>query len=315
MFFEISLFPITIIILGYGYQIEKINSSFYLLFFTLICSIPFFFILFNLDLNKNLIFFRTFFSWELEFLFSILFILKFPIYFLHFWLPKAHVEAPTTASILLAGLLLKLGTGGFLRLINSLNFHFLGFYYLVAFVGIIIGSFNCIFQSDLKALSAFSSINHISFVLLSLIFIRSSGLNSSIIIILSHGFISTLIFYFIGEFYHSIETRLIYFYSGIFSSSIFFCLLIRLTWLFNGGVPFSLSFYAEFITFLNLLNFDLNLIFFGFIYFFLTFYYCLFFVSINFIGKLSLNLNNSLRIWRIFFLLINCNIFFLCVFI
>jgi NADH-ubiquinone oxidoreductase chain 4 len=122
MFFELSIFPILVIILGYGSQIEKINSSYYLLFYAAFCSFPFLFVYFKSDFNLVFSYYNYFISWELFFILSLSFIIKFPIYFLHLWLPKAHVEAPTTARILLAGLLLKLGTAGFLRILGRINF-------------------------------------------------------------------------------------------------------------------------------------------------------------------------------------------------
>jgi NADH-ubiquinone oxidoreductase chain 4 len=98
-----------------------------------------------------------------------LFFIKFPVYFLHFWLPKAHVEAPTSARMLLAGLLLKLGTGGFLRLIFLLKYQFVGGAFFVALLGRFFCSIMCFFQRDLKALAALSSVNHMSFLLLLLL--------------------------------------------------------------------------------------------------------------------------------------------------
>lgn len=109
-------------ILGYGSQIEKINSSYYLIFYAAFCSFPFLFIYYNRFFNLTLCYYDIFISWEIFFILSLRFIIKFPIYFLHLWLPKAHVEAPTTARILLAGLLLKLGTAGFFRILGRINF-------------------------------------------------------------------------------------------------------------------------------------------------------------------------------------------------
>lgn len=121
IFFEMSIFPILVIILGFGRQIEKINSSYYLLFYARLCSFPFLFVYFKSNIMLSLCYFNFFLRWEMFFILTLCFIIKFPVYFLHLWLPKAHVEAPTSASMLLAGLLLKLGTCGFLRLIKSID--------------------------------------------------------------------------------------------------------------------------------------------------------------------------------------------------
>lgn len=122
IFFELSMFPILVIILGYGSQIEKINSAYYLIFYAAFCSMPFLFVYFKSSLFISLVYFDFNLSWEIVFILSLSFMMKFPVYFLHLWLPKAHVEAPTTASMLLAGLLLKLGTAGFLRILGCLQF-------------------------------------------------------------------------------------------------------------------------------------------------------------------------------------------------
>uniref|UniRef100_A0A0M3HZZ9 Cytochrome c oxidase subunit 3 n=1 Tax=Ascaris lumbricoides TaxID=6252 RepID=A0A0M3HZZ9_ASCLU len=189
MYFELSMFPILVIILGYGSQIEKINSSYYLIFYAALCSFPFLFVYF-----KSLVYFDFNLSWEMVFVLSLRFMIKFPVYFLHLWLPKAHVEAPTTASMLLAGLLLKLGTAGFLRILGCLSFVHNNVWIVLAFLGIILASFCCMFQSDAKALAAYSSITHIRFVLMALVFIIMSGKTGGVILMLAHGYTSTLCF-------------------------------------------------------------------------------------------------------------------------
>jgi len=113
------MFPILLMILGYGAQIEKIRSSYYLMFYATFCSFPFLFVYFYYESTLAFAYFESNVSWELGFLLTLCFIIKFPVYFLHLWLPKAHVEASTSARMLLAGLLLKLGTVGFLRIIKS----------------------------------------------------------------------------------------------------------------------------------------------------------------------------------------------------
>lgn len=84
IFFELSRFPILFLILVFGYQIEKINSSYYLIFYTFFCSFRYLIIFFNIDLMINKFLFDFFLSWEFFFLFSVVFLIKFPIYFLHY---------------------------------------------------------------------------------------------------------------------------------------------------------------------------------------------------------------------------------------
>lgn len=311
IFFELSIFPIIIIILGYGSQIEKINSTYYLLFYASFCSFPFLYIYFNYDLNFILPYFDKIISWELILFLSLGFIIKFPVYFLHLWLPKAHVEAPTTARILLAGLLLKLGTGGFLRIIKSFSFIHSNYWFLISFMGIVIGSFSCIYQRDTKSLAAYSSITHIGFLLICLVFISIEGKISRLIIILSHGYTSTLIFYFIGEYYHSSNRRIVYYLNRIFNIRLILGIIFSLTFLRNAGVPPSLRFFAEFISIsfgLNLLNLIIIVLFF---YFFFAFYYSIYFITNFLIGKNFILLNFWSSYYSYFFVIIIFNIFWI----
>uniref|UniRef100_A0A0K0DRN6 NADH-ubiquinone oxidoreductase chain 4 n=1 Tax=Angiostrongylus cantonensis TaxID=6313 RepID=A0A0K0DRN6_ANGCA len=157
MFFELSIFPILVMILGFGSQIEKIGSR---------------------D--------------------NVYFIFKF----------YAHVEAPTTARILLAGLLLKLGTAGFLRILGSINFSYNNFWLFLSLLGIVLSAFRCLFQRDSKSLAAYSSVTHIRFLLLAIRVLFIRGKVARILMILAHGYTSTLMFYLIGEFFHVRSRRI-----------------------------------------------------------------------------------------------------------
>jgi len=156
---------------------------------------------------------------------------------------------------------------------------------IIAFLGIIIGAFACVFQSDAKALAAYSSITHIGFLLLSLVFLRVSGKSRGLLLMLAHGYTSTLIFYLIGEFYHRTNTRIIYFFNRFFASNIFFSIIFAFVFLSNIGVPPSASFISEFIVVSNRMLYHVFLFFIVFIYFVVAFYYSLFFIACSFVGK------------------------------
>lgn len=311
IFFELSIFPIIIIILGYGSQIEKINSTYYLIFYASFCSFPFLYVYFNYFLDIGFVYFDKIISWELVLFLSLGFIIKFPVYFLHLWLPKAHVEAPTTARMLLAGLLLKLGTAGFLRIIKSFSFVHTNYWFFLSFIGILIGAISCIFQRDSKSLAAYSSITHIGFLLLCLIFISIEGKVSRLIIILSHGYTSTLMFYFIGEVYHLRGTRMVYYLNRVFIFGLIISIIFSLTFLRNAGVPPSIRFFAEFISIsfgLNFINIFFYILFF---YFFFAFYYSIYFITNFLIGKTYLFISYWGSFYSIFFVLIIFNIFWI----
>nr|UDL72546.1 NADH dehydrogenase subunit 4 [Oesophagostomoides longispicularis] len=292
MYFELSLFPILVMILGYGSQIEKINSGYYLLFYAAICSFPFLFIYYKSLFMFTVCYFDFIITWELFFILSLSFMMKFPVYFLHLWLPKAHVEAPTTASMLLAGLLLKLGTAGYLRILGSMNFVYNNFWIIISLLGMILASFSCVFQSDAKSLAAYSSITHMSFLLLSIIYIMISSKISGLMMMLAHGYTSTLMFYMIGEFYHTSSTRMIYFMNSFFGSSMFFGIMFSLVFLSNSGVPPSLSFLSEFMIITNSILISKMFFFMIFVYFMISFYYSLFLIVSSVMGKMFININN-----------------------
>jgi len=237
------------------------------------------------------------------------FIMKFPVYFLHFWLPKAHVESPTTGSMLLAGLLLKFGTIGFIRFIGSIIF--INIYYLVwlSVLGILVCCLVCLIQRDCKSLVAYSSIVHISFLLLNLILYSSFSKNRSLLIILSHGYVSVILFYLVGEFFHSGMSRMFYFFNRFLCSSIFFCWLLSFFILLNCGLPLRLNFLSEFLGILNFYNIIIYGFFVIFLYFFLSFYYCIFILLNSFLGKAFIKLRDLCILNVIPFLTILFNIF------
>nr|QCG69227.1 NADH dehydrogenase subunit 4 [Toxascaris leonina] len=285
MYFELSMFPILVMILGYGLQIEKINSSYYLIFYAAFCSFPFLFVYFKSLFFISLVYFDFNLSWEMVFILSLSFMMKFPVYFLHLWLPKAHVEAPTTASMLLAGLLLKLGTAGFLRILGCLNFTHNNVWILLALLGMILAAFCCMFQSDAKALAAYSSITHMSFVLMAIVFVIMAGKTGGIILMLAHGYTSTLMFYLVGEFYHISSSRMVYYMNSFFSSGMIVALVFAVVFLSNSGTPPSLSFVSEFVVIsssLSMMKFSFWLLF---VYFFSAFYYSIYLLTSAVMGK------------------------------
>lgn len=314
IFYELSLFPILVIILGFGSQIEKIGSSYYLLFYTTFCSLPFLYVYYKRFFYLRCCFFDFVLTWELLFVLSLRFMVKFPVYFLHLWLPKAHVEAPTTARILLAGLLLKLGTAGFLRIMGSINFSFLNFWVFLSLIGIVLSSFCCLFQRDSKSLAAYSSVTHMGFLLLSLRMIIVARKTSGLILMLAHGYTSTLMFYVIGEFYHTKSTRIMYFLSRFIGSSLMFAVCFFLVFLSNSGVPPSMSFFSEFIIIVSVYLSSKLFFVIVFLYFLVAFYYSVYLIVCSSMGKMNINLNNNVSGFIIFLLVIMFNIFWLSIF-
>nr|QRZ60661.1 NADH dehydrogenase subunit 4 [Spirocerca lupi] len=276
IFYELTMIPILFCLLGFGRQVEKIGACYYLIFYTLFFGFPYLFIYSSMMFFFNFVYYNFFMSYEFVLLLSLCFLVKFPVYFFHFWLPKAHVEAPTSTSMVLAGVMLKLGGGGVYRVSKSLSFFGLEFWVFISLVSMVFCSFICVMQSDGKSLAAYSSICHMGFVLLSEVVMIYYGKSMALIMMLAHGYTSVMMFYFIGEFYHIAGTRLIYYLRGYFNVSLLSCLFFCLVMMSNFSFPSSISFFSEYVVF----NFGSSVFFFCvlflFFYYLVSFYYSIY---------------------------------------
>lgn len=218
IFFELSLIPLFFLVLGWGYQPERLQAAFYLFIYTLVGSLPFLGVLFYIFKTRslcwaqiNLIFFNFGPLFEALGIVSLAaIIIKLPLFGVHLWLPKAHVEAPVSGSIFLAAVILKLGFYGVYRL----AFIFGGvlamqtnIWVILLVWGAVVRGFVASRQSDIKALVAYSSIRHIGVIMGGLLIISCLSVKGAFVIVLAHAFCSSALFFLVNFLYERFSSR------------------------------------------------------------------------------------------------------------
>ena len=257
VFFESVLIPMFLIIGIWGSRERKIKASYffflYTLFGSLVMLIGILIILFETGTTNFFILMAHNFSMERQLLLWLMFFasfaVKIPIIPFHIWLPEAHVEAPTIGSVILAGVLLKLGVYGLLRfsfvLFPYATLYFTPLIYTISIISVLYSSLTTIRQVDLKRIIAYSSVAHMNFSLLGLFSNSIQGIVGGIILSISHGFVASALFLCIGILYDRHHTRLLRYYSGLTLVMPMFSIIFLFFSLSNLGLPGTSSFIGE----------------------------------------------------------------------
>ena len=187
----------------------------------------------------------------LFFAFAIAFAIKVPVFPFHTWLPDAHVEAPTPGSVILAGVMLKMGTYGFLRwalpLFPEAVEYWSWLFILVGVIGIVYGALVAMVQPDIKKLVAYSSVSHMGYVLVGLFCVNETGITGALYQMLNHGISTSALFFMVGMIYERTHSREIAKYGGLAEKLPIFAIFFFIFTLSSIAVPLTNGFVGEFL--------------------------------------------------------------------
>nr|YP_010471423.1 NADH dehydrogenase subunit 4 [Tetragonula pagdeni]UVG40758.1 NADH dehydrogenase subunit 4 [Tetragonula pagdeni] len=293
--FESSLLLIFYMIMKWGYGEFRFSSSFYLMFYTMIFSLPLIYLLFSMINHFNTM---NFYLLEMlnikeisnfKFIYIIFsFLVKVPMYMIHGWLLKAHVEASFFNSMILASVMLKLGGYGLMRMMFFMKYMFYKFcnYFIVInLFGMLLLSMMCLYQMDIKLVIAISSIVHMGIMLTGIFLMTKMSMYGSFYMMISHGFTSSGLFYFVNLIYTQTNSRLLFINKGMVSMIPSVMMFWSLMCFCNVGSPFSMNLISEIIIMMSLVCWFKHMMLFIMIYGMFSFIYSVYLFVLIFHGK------------------------------
>nr|BCD56251.1 NADH dehydrogenase subunit 4 [Vespa mandarinia] len=314
LIFEASLLPIFFLILYGGYAYERYEAAMYMMMYTAVSSVPFMWVLVMLffEYKSLMIMMLIFLNLKLDsvmfFLCLMGFMVKLPTFLFHIWLPKAHVEAPVYGSMILAGVLLKLGSYGMLRMVQIFSYNTIQWSHMMITLGVIGGilmSLLCLIQVDMKMLVAYSSIVHMSLLISGMVTLTKMGLIGGLMMMLAHGLCSSGLFYIVNINYECFGSRLIYLNKGSMSINPSLSLMWFLMCSSNLSAPVSLNLISEIFLLMGLMSWSVSVMGMLMVMCFLSATYSLYLFSLSQHGEsLVLQMNYKNVFVKDYFMLI-----------
>nr|QTC08170.1 NADH dehydrogenase subunit 4 [Parachauliodes japonicus] len=313
LFFESSLIPTLILILGWGYQPERLQAGIYLLFYTLFASLPMLISILFMG-NESSLYMYMFNNYEymnwifyLSMIFA--FLVKMPMFLVHLWLPKAHVEAPVSGTMILAGILLKLGGYGLLQvmmIMSNISLMMSMIWVIISLFGGFLVSMICLWQVDLKSLISYSSGAHMGIVLAGLMTLSTWGWSGSYSMMIAHGLCSSGLFCLANISYERVGSRSLFINKGLLNLMPSMCLWWFLLVSSNMAAPPSLNLLGEISLINSIMGWSIDVMYLLMLISFFSAVYSLYLYSYSqhgkFYGGLYSSFNGFIREFLLLFL-------------